>query len=389
MLTLDDYKFCSRCNGLYRIGKNFKQHVAKFCSQLDEDVDDEEVFNSLEMARKTYSLALPSTVSESVVAMVSVMVRDDITAQVKQDNLILHIGYVYGCRIAKGACNEHIRQRMRLLARVCLLMENVKLAQVLLPHQFGKLCEMVKDNFVPSAQIKLGIFLKNAMELLHNIAIRKENTPLRKAMKASVHLISTEWKHIVGHQALLMTEQVKFNKVDILPISRDVLKVRTYLDEQVQECVTDYENDRGDAFRSKRILGCKATVFNKRRGSEFMKSTRKEIEEAIKVRESQPRHAIAELDEQLSPIEKALSEKMKLLTVKGKQGKGVAVLLEPNDWSLLNYILNDPKCATETYLFQNRNKNALRGHDVLSKLADTLDLEKKHAMRYVIHKICT
>lgn len=92
---------------------------------------------------------------------------------------------------------------------------------------------------------------------------------------------------------------------------------------------------------------------------------------------------VTELDDALTPIEKHLSKVMKLLRVKGKQGRGVPVLFEPNDWTLLTLLLKDPNCENEVFLFQNYQKKPLRGHDMLQELTKSLGdkLEKPDAIR--------
>ena len=101
------------------------------------------------------------------------------------------------------------------------------------------------------------------------------------------------------------------------------------------------------------MLGCKITIFNKRRGSEFIKATKREVKEAI-VRREGP--VISEFEDNLTLIEIALSEKMKLLIVKGKGGKGVPVLFEPEDY--WNLSLKTPNART-TSIF---SRVLVRGH---------------------------
>lgn len=313
--------------------------------------------------------------------MVKVMRDDPVTRQVLKDDLILYVAHIYKCRIKIADCDSHIRQRLRLLARVVVLMKLPMLKDVLLPAQFHNLCDIVSQNFLASAQLKLGVYIKNAMDSLYNLAIQSDKNSLKKAIKSSLHLMKTEWKHRVGHQALMETEQQRFNTIDILPISRDVLKMRNYLDDEVMKCVRAYTEGSAVSIRAKKVLACKTTLFNKRRGMEFVKSSKEEIIAAIKATEENPRHQVSELELNLTPIEQALSSKMHLLTVRGKQGKGVSVLLEPADWQLLQCILKDPNCQKDTYVFQNSKKKPLRGHIMMAELVKVLDLEKPDAMR--------
>ena len=135
-------------------------------------------------------------------------------------------------------------------------------------------------------------------------------------------------------------------------------------------------------IKTKKTLGCKVTLFNKRRGMEFIKSTREEIQTAITVQESGERHN--EMDECLSPIERKLTSSMNLLKVQGKMGKGVPVLLSTEDYELLKCLLNDPKCQKEVFLFQSDGDRPYRGDKMLHDLTRTVELEKPEAIRQVM-----
>ena len=78
--------------------------------------------------------------------------------------------------------------------------------------------------------------------------------------------------------------------------------------------------------RSKKILASRVVLFNKRRGGEFVKSTRRDIEYALQFHRGVS-HDIAEFQEILTDLEKHLASQMKLLRLPGKQGKGIPVLL--------------------------------------------------------------
>ena len=75
---------------------------------------------------------------------------------------------------------------------------------------------------------------------------------------------------------------------------------------------------------------------------------------------------------------------MHRIRVCGKQGKGVTVLFEPEDWKLLNNLLHDDSCKNNRYLFQNRQHKPMKSHELLRELSDELELEKPAAIRYVL-----
>lgn len=292
-VNISDFAFCRGCNGLYKKGKNMKQHIMGYCSQRDPD-DVEANRLKLWKSKKNTLLDVPTTVNEKVRDLVRVMRRDMITKHVQRDELILYVAHLYLDRVSQPSeeSTDHIRQRMRLLARAVLKSGLDSLKELIIPKHFLLLCETAKNHFTPSAQIKLGIYLRNSMELLQNVAIQDEKKELEKTMVSSIHLFSSEWRHRVGHLALMHTEHNKFNTVDILPISRDVLVIRDELDRQVKWCIEQYKTGKAIPRRVKMALACKATVFNKRRGMEFVKSTKQEIREAIASQADKPLHQV-------------------------------------------------------------------------------------------------
>lgn len=87
-----------------------------------------------------------------------------------------------------------------------------------------------------------------------------------------------EWKDHITTTALNSLQAAKFNKVDLLPCTEDLLKLDTHVRAEIDECLGLYadKDERRllgrDWFRrlAKATL-CYTTMFNKRRGSEVAK----------------------------------------------------------------------------------------------------------------------
>ena len=133
--------------------------------------------------------------------------------------------------------------------------------------------------------------------------------------------------------------------------------------------------------RSKKILASRVVLFNKRRGGEFVKSTRRDIEYALQFHRGVS-HDIAEFQEILTDLEKHLASQMKLLRLPGKQGKGIPVLLDQPNQKLLKFLMEDPDLKTERFLFQSGNRRPLHSHNILSQiLKEVPGLEKPEVLR--------
>lgn len=381
-LKATDFAFCTMCNGLFKRGRNLKNHCLDHCSQRSE----EQRQNSVELKKssKRVALDLPEDVSMDMIGLISSMRDDHITQSVKKDGLILYVGQRFLERDDKDSAHSHVRERMRKLAVLVQKMGVENMSAVIDPANWTLLCDTARSEFTPSGQMKLGIYVRRAAELLENVSIQSNSDVPRQRIKDFLHLLTTEWKHRIGHQAGLKAEQKRFTddpKVNMLPVSNDVHTIRNHLDNAVSECVELYRKGDGNSILSKKMLACKATVFNKRRGMEFIKSTKAEIETALS-RQANPQD-VAEFSEHLSEIEKKLAGKIKLIRVKGKQGKIVPVLLEPDDFILLEYLIKDPSCSEDYFMFQSSKAMPYRGHALLHELTKGLSLEKPQLIRFV------
>ena len=374
------FAFCTMCNGLYKRGRNIRDHCLNSCSQRSDSATNNQ--KELKASSRRVALELPSNVSDQMISLLSSMREDETAKNVRKDGLILYIGQLFLERDETNSVHSHVRERMRKLADLVTKMRVKDLSTVIDPTNWILLCDTVRREYAPTAQLKLGIYVKRAAELLENIVIQSDSPIVpRNQIKDFHHLLETEWKHRVGHQALMASEQKKNRSVDLLPVSRDVHIVRDHLDKEVIECLKNYKEGNGDPVRSKKILGCKATVFNKRRGMEFIKSPKQEILDEVKRMTDNPPGDVSEFSEHLSDVEKALSAKMNLIRVVGKQGKIVPVLMEDTDHELLLYILKDPACDKDTFLFQNSRNQPYRGHSLLAALTTELTLERPAAIR--------
>ena len=178
--------------------------------------------------------------------------------------------------------SDHVKGRLKMLARLTIASGKKLLSEVLMPEQCETMQALVNEKFEPGVRIKMGQYMRQAMESLNNIGIKNDDNCIQTAMARSMKLHDSEWKHAVYHPAALLAERETFNTQRLLPISQDIAKVRNHLDSQVLKCVDDYKANKADAFYCKSILAMKAGVYNKRRGSEFINCKRTEMENCSK-----------------------------------------------------------------------------------------------------------
>ena len=99
----------------------------------------------------------------------------------------------------------------------------------------------------------------------------------------------------------------KFNRITLLPITDDLLIVRKHLQTEIPR-LTEKLNDSKDlddwrAFAE--AVGCRLTIFNRRRGNEVYQMLISKFESRDQRKESE----IEEIKNSLSPLEKRLMDR--------------------------------------------------------------------------------
>lgn len=373
-----DYIFCAKCEGLYT-KKNISLHVLQRCKLRDSD----EIANRATLymsATKTADVRLKN-VSSAVRLMVSQLRKSSqITSAIKKDQLILYIGHIYLLRKNSDDSNAHIRERMRVLAKLVLRAGKGSLKELLLPRNYDLLCDTVLELFTPSEKQKTGYYIATALKLLRGIAIRESSAVLQKEIENTISLHTDEWNHRVGRLARMQLDKHQFQKVDILPISRDVLTISQHLQAEMTKIAADYENGEGSARAAKKAVALHIVFFNKRRGGEFTKITRVDMLEAL----ARPEQEIGDAVDGLSSLERHLTETFRVIRVIGKLGKGVPVILSKQDLHIIDLITKDASTQGDKYFFQNARHLPYRSDHLFSVLTKTLTLERPAAIRYLL-----
>jgi hypothetical protein len=390
--------------------KGISEHVKRHCAQstnLDEEYKTDSIIRSRLAASSVLERGRVNV--PSLNPLLDELKRDDISDIIKSDHLILYTAQLYLMRKADGETNQSIRQRLRLLARLVKYSECDRLADLLLPSQMIKVCGIINSKFEPTVRMRLGQMLRTSMDLMRNLSIKEKRQDIRDTMNDAIHIHDSEYKHRVGYAALLESERKRFStRYNIIPLSQDVAKMSQFLDGEITKCVNAYATKTGNPNRSKKvliilitilipvydihfpqILACKVILFNKRRGAEFIKCMKMDIVEAVKL-ERENICDVQEIKNQLTPIEIHLSSQMRLIRIRGKQGRGVPVLLRRvGDMELLELLLDDPRCRDDVYMFQTRFRYPYRSDGVIRTLTQEVKLEKPDLIRATaLRKYC-
>ena len=246
------------------------------------------------------------------------MKRDDISFIAKRDNVILNYGsFLFTTCGAEKAL--YISQKMRNLARLVLnCRENSKyhdcyLENLLKSEKFDDLVDSTneisgydsksdKPRFtVPRLALKIGYALKKCATLQCGVAIRKKDKNMVEDLKFFNELVSPERSLKISLTALRRLSVNNFNKVEILPVTEDLLLVKTKLLEEIESNTKKLSNSPTIEIWRKLAVEfvSRIIIFNKRRSSETAKI---KIEQYLK-RPKWDEGRLQEVSSSLQPLE--------------------------------------------------------------------------------------
>ena len=178
------------------------------------------------------------------------MSNDKITTVVKGDDLICTYGS--SMLLSSGIKRAHeISQRMRISARLLLSLREetdkneFSLTDFIDTEYFDTFikCTRIITGFslvngdgeniasftMPSLALKIGYTLEKCLSLLQGIGIKRKDENTKKTASDFQELFKLEWASQISSICLKTMDTNKFNKVTLLPITEDVLKVRSFL----------------------------------------------------------------------------------------------------------------------------------------------------------------
>lgn len=219
---------------------------------------------------------------------------DKIGKKLKRDADIVQFGKNEYERLGKRRANE-VRYRMRLLERIKQTILDLSpdnsqttataMVTLLSPEKFDLFVQAVRMlvgvsqerslNGVimfqkPQLARKTGQIIRKFSDLCEGRAVVEKNRERRQDIADFMFLYTKNWSSKIGSIAHQTSVENCFNKKEMLPLTKDLLKVQAYLDKQITEqsellnAEPNKKNWRIFAF----LLLSKLTMFNFRRGNE-------------------------------------------------------------------------------------------------------------------------
>ena len=166
--------------------------------------------------------------------------------------------------------------------------------------------EPVPSFKTPSIPLKIGYTLSKCAELLRGQAIKSGNSHLESSAERFLKLYNMEWSQRVSSVSLKTIGTNKFEKVQLLPVTEDLLKIREYLKvairTQTNQLISSVNLKNWRKLAE--ILATRLTIFNRRRASEVFNLLLTRYNDRKKWKDSQ-----TDIKDSLSAIEKKLMER--------------------------------------------------------------------------------
>lgn len=320
IVSVKDFRPCPHCLAFVTVSEMWR-HV-KTCMLKDDKLDSRTVQERSEMLFYSNKCAKGASV-ELHGFVLEKMFHDEITDVVFQDTLITTLGsfLLSSQGLKKG---NNISQRMRLLARLLLMLQEKhgkkELLEFIDPNYFDSIVAETKTlggyslsdkngekrpSFSkPSLPLKMGYVLEQICELSKGIAIKSNDEGLLKKAEQFSQLYSMEWRHQISSISVRCLDDNKFDKVQLLPTTNDLLIVRDYLKVEIPKATDALINlPTTESWRHvAELVGIRLTMLNRRRISEVFGMLLTKFSSREKNKESE----MDEIKKSLTPLEARL-----------------------------------------------------------------------------------
>uniref|UniRef100_A0A8W8MIH0 PWWP domain-containing protein n=1 Tax=Magallana gigas TaxID=29159 RepID=A0A8W8MIH0_MAGGI len=282
------------------------------------------------------------------------MKRDKFAEICMNDPLILALGDVW---FMKNIDNKRKRKNyssfhMRLAARLLLAFRNlvkrmdVSMSEMLSPENFDNVAEVAlqicnsteheEDELQhPSTAIKSGFDLMRMASSKVGISIKTKNKEMKKEGEAFMYLMSKEWGYKVNKVARSTLSERMFNQKKELPYPEDIMKLSSYLVENLEFVDLSYTAVSGMMFRRiVMLVEARLILYNRRRPGELEALSL----QCYRNRSKEVSATDLSLREQLSKFEKEMLDNQELVEIRGKNGTRVPVICPKEVIPAMNYL---------------------------------------------------
>ncbi|XP_067357520.1 uncharacterized protein [Channa argus] len=381
-----EYTHCVYCYGLFTktvMWRHFK--VCRFKPQGKPSKPGKTRVQAL----CAFAEPVPPGLSEAYWKFLSDMNQDKIAVAVKEDNCILQYGYRLFMKNEKVISqHQYIRQKLRELGR--LLLEAKKIALV---KTIKDLIKPEKYNHVvtaarclagfsdetgryqrPSLARKVGHSLHSLAMFLKSEGLKNKDKQTVKDAEDFAQLYQESWKFDIASQALTQLDQTKWNSPQLLPFTQDVQNLHCYLSGKQRKQLNALKEEPSPSNWKDlaRVTLAQVILFNRRRAGEV---SRMPLSVYLS-RDTSETHEDVNLA--LTALEQKLCKHFIRITIVGKRGRKVPVLLTPDMRESLDTLTEKrEECGVfneNGYLFAlPQSVHYLRGSDCIRQFVNECD----------------
>ncbi|KAG7527120.1 hypothetical protein JOB18_049555 [Solea senegalensis] len=292
---------------------------------------------------KTHVLALcafaepaPPGSNDAYWKFLSVMTQDRVAVAIKEDRCILEYGYRLFRKNEKIVSQQYIRQKLRELGRLLLKARQVThvktIHELIKPEQCSQVVTAAKSlsGFseqtgkyqCPSLARKVGHSLYSLAMFIKSEGLKKKDKQATQDAEEFAQLYQESWRFDIGSQALTQLDQTKWNAPLLLPSTQDIQKFHCHLAEKQQQHLSDLQKHPSPSnWKELAKVTLTQVVPPERRRSVQDSSVCVSIKGHI-------RHN-GDVSLALTPLEQKLCKHFVRITIVGKRGRKVPVLLTP------------------------------------------------------------
>ena len=257
--------------------------------------------------------------------VVSHMRLDDVTMLIKRDNAILRYGsFLYDT--AGIPKRGYISQKMRVLSRLVSKLREITgfgdsyLESFLKPIYFDDVVKATRhvstyivtdaapEMKTPSLALKIGYALDKVAGLEKGRALRTKDRDTIEDLDYFIHLMKTEWSTRISTIALNTLQENSYQKVEVLPLTEDLLVVRRHTSERMRELSIQLTNSPSNTQAWRELAETTVTrivILNRRRSTEGAKLTIEQYQN----RPKWSQHSLSEIQDTLTPLEMELCKR--------------------------------------------------------------------------------
>ena len=379
-----DFMHCVHCYGLFKRKAMWRHfQVCKF--QPEKSKPGRKRVQALCAFAETTQTRFPS----GYWTLLKGMNQDKIAMAVKQDHLILEFGYRLFKKNGKAKSqHQYIRQRLRELGRLAL--ETKKSApsktikDLIKPEMYDHLVTAAKciagfsddtgDYRCASLARKLGHTLHGFAMFVKSQGLKMKEEMTVKNAEEFIQLYQDSWKYDIGCQALTQLNQAKWNAPQLLPLTQDVQTLHFHLSEKQQQLLKSLKEETSSSNWKDlaKVTLAQLIIFNRRREGEV---SRTPLSAYLLIDGSETHE---DINLALTPLEQKLCKHFSRMTIVGKRGRKVPLLLTPIIRESLDLLVQKrEECGVlneNVFLFAlPQSVNSLRGYSCLKELVEHCD----------------